>query len=106
MACAACAACASSPPPPTQSVDAAFAEIQVQEARLEHARAATLKADAECDAICAAGTDAADAERALCRTARTVGDPDALSRCERGTRDATSIQQAAAQRCTCKGLAP
>ena len=99
-------ACAANPPPPTRSADEAFAAIQVQEARIEHARATIMNAASTCDASCMAADDATAAAHALCELAQEVADPDALARCERGTRAVGSINDGAAQRCACEDPAP
>jgi len=60
---------------------AAFASIEVDEARIEHAAIALETADGEAratarDEICGASAD-------LCETARPLDDRDATTRCER-----------------------
>jgi len=58
-------------------LDAAFARIQVEEARIEHAAGTACEdRDGACAEMC-------DAARSLCEVAERTEDRDALARCDR-----------------------
>lgn len=58
----------------------AFASIQIDEARIEHA-ALALTESTDPEARSAAATEICEASAHLCETARTIEDRDALDRC-------------------------
>jgi hypothetical protein len=92
-------ACAGSPPPRQARLDAAFARIQVAEARIEHARADVTRDEHGCAQVGAADRDARAAHAELCAVAREIADADALVRCEHAARSSASIGQQAQRRC-------
>jgi hypothetical protein len=96
------AACASAPPRQA-NLDAAFARIQVAEARIEHARADVGRPDNDCKQCTAASAQARGAQNELCGTARAIADADALVRCEQAERSAASIALQAQRRCARPG---
>jgi hypothetical protein len=91
--------CASAPPPRQAHLDAAFARIQVAEARIEHARADVARDEHACAQAGAADRDARAAQLELCGIAREIADADALVRCEHAARSSASIARQARRRC-------
>jgi hypothetical protein len=97
----AASACASAAPA-APSLDQAFARIQVHEAALERARLDAQRSESSCTAACAAASSAAGEQAALCRIARSVDDPDALTRCARARSSADSLGAQTETRCNCR----
>jgi len=93
------AGCASAAPNQQGVLDRAFAEIQVQEARIEESAARLADAGVGCEAVNAAAALARQAQQALCDAARAVGDADALIRCERADHRVASQETTAQSRC-------
>jgi multidrug resistance efflux pump len=91
LAVAFVAACASNAPAQPASLDRVFAEIQVHEAAIEHARAEISQPTASCEqrreAVARTSGDAAR----VCELARAAADADALARCERASRTRDDI---------------
>jgi hypothetical protein len=93
-------ACAGAPPPGQARLDAAFARIQVAEARIEHARADVAREEHGCAHVREAQRDVQAARAELCRLAREIADADALIRCEHAARSSASIAHQADRRCS------
>jgi hypothetical protein len=100
LASAAAPACAGAAPAP--SLDQAFARIQVHEAAIERARLDVQRSESSCAAACDAAISAAGEQAALCRIAREVDDPDALTRCARARSSANGLKAQSATRCRCR----
>jgi hypothetical protein len=91
--------CASGPAP-APDLDRGFARIQQHEAEISRAELALRSPDATCERSRSAGAAARDSAAALCQLARELGDPDALTRCERAERAAQSVTAQAELRCS------
>ena len=96
-------ACAGASPARQAQLDAAFARIQVAEARIAHARADVGRVDVTkangCSEVLTAAGDALRASERVCEIAREIADADALARCEQGERDYHSVLEQARRRC-------
>jgi hypothetical protein len=93
--------CASATPQ-RASLDAAFARIQVHEAAIERARLDVQRPSPDCGPACGAARSARLEQDRLCRVARDVADPDALTRCSRAQGTVASLNAQAARRCGCR----
>jgi hypothetical protein len=101
---ASASACASDAPS-RATLGSTFAAIQVHEAGIERARAATASPASTCAARCDATASSAEHTQQLCDLAHAAADADALTRCDRAreTNDGVAGSTRAAQ-CECRAV--
>jgi hypothetical protein len=81
------------------ALDQTFAQIQVDEAGIEHTRAVLADEDLRCDDKRRAMGEAKDYLRELCSLAHRSADADALERCDRGIRRCLAMEASLAKPC-------
>jgi len=93
--------CAAAPPPNEGQISAAFAKIQIHEARLERHRTAARRPVAECLDLCEDAAGACREAAQVCRIARSIDDTDAISRCSQAQDVCLAARRGVSERCSC-----